>query len=57
MTCDNSLNKKECMYRECTECILPLNDTVTIGRQVVWKIWRNKRVEIPSQTRLRQADL
>ena len=52
MTCDNSLDNKECMYRDCAKCkfkIIPVTDTINMGRQVVWKIWRNKRFEIPTQ--------
>ncbi|WAQ99824.1 LOW QUALITY PROTEIN: hypothetical protein MAR_024197 [Mya arenaria] len=37
LTCDGSLDKKECMYRECNGCK---------GR-IVWRVWRNKRIEIP----------
>ncbi|WAR22315.1 hypothetical protein MAR_016289 [Mya arenaria] len=52
LTCDGSLDKKECMYRECNGCkgrSIPLNENIDRGRQVVWRVWRNKRIEIPKK--------
>ncbi|WAR07948.1 hypothetical protein MAR_017906, partial [Mya arenaria] len=52
LTCDGSLDKKECMYRECNGCkgrSIPLNENIDRGRQVVWRVRRNKRIEIPKK--------
>lgn len=46
LTCNASLERKECMHRECKDKQIPVNDGIEMGRQVVWNVWKNKRVEI-----------
>ncbi|WAQ99807.1 LOW QUALITY PROTEIN: hypothetical protein MAR_024180 [Mya arenaria] len=50
LTCDGSLDKKECMYRECNGCkgrSIPLNENIDRGRQ---RIEIPKKDEVGSQT-------
>ncbi|WAR09094.1 hypothetical protein MAR_019052 [Mya arenaria] len=47
VTCNKSLDNKNCMYRSCLICknkTVPIDTNVDLGKQVQWKMWKNRRV-------------
>ncbi|WAR12549.1 hypothetical protein MAR_026729 [Mya arenaria] len=47
VTCNKSLDNKNCMYRSCLICknkTVPIDTNVDLGKQVQWKMWKSRRV-------------
>jgi hypothetical protein len=58
VTCKNSLDIKECMYRECKNCKeskVPKSNAIDMGKQVKWRMWKNRRIETEKKTMLTQV--
>lgn len=49
ITCSDKRDKKKCMYRECNFCKdkkIPKLTETDLGRQVKWKMWKSRKVEV-----------